>query len=281
MVWPNHALVISGVADLRAAPDERSELVDQAHFGENTRVLGALGSWRYVQGPDQYLGWIRAEVISELSVYGRQRVVARLLADLHEHPDPTSPVLDQIPAGTVIPETRYSIQEGASYRSIPGPDYGGWLEVQLAAGGGRKPGYIAPDDVVDVRGLPHRPPIPDDLIRTARAFLGVPYLWGGTTARGLDCSGFVQQVYRLNGVALPRDADQQAMLGTRVDDAQAGDLLFFGADAVTHVAIATGPREFLHAPMKGGVVGPGQVGGDRQPRLIRRYLRRLTEAETA
>jgi cell wall-associated NlpC family hydrolase len=82
-------------------------------------------------------------------------------------------------------------------------------------------------------------------------------------------------------VALPRDADQQAMLGTRVDDAQAGDLLFFGADAVTHVAIATGPREFLHAPMKGGVVEEGQLGDDRQPRVIRRYLRPLFETGTA
>jgi cell wall-associated NlpC family hydrolase len=82
----------------------------------------------------------------------------------------------------------------------------------------------------------------------------------------------VQQVYRLNGVALPRDANQQAMLGRKVEEARAGDLMFFGDESVTHVALATGSTEFIHAPMKGGVVERGRLGGDRQLRGIRRYL---------
>jgi cell wall-associated NlpC family hydrolase len=82
----------------------------------------------------------------------------------------------------------------------------------------------------------------------------------------------VQQVYRLNGVALPRDADQQAMLGRRVEEARAGDLMFFGAQSVTHVALATSAKEFIHAPMKGGVVEHGRLGGDRNLLGIRRYL---------
>ena len=79
-------------------------------------------------------------------------------------------------------------------------------------------------------------------------------------------------MYRLNGVALPRDADQQAMLGRRVEKARAGDLMFFGADAVTHVALASSETEFVHAPMKGGVVERSRLGGDRILRGIRRYL---------
>jgi cell wall-associated NlpC family hydrolase len=133
-------------------------------------------------------------------------------------------------------------------------------------------GYLALADVAQDDQLPHRHPVPADLLRTAEAFLGIPYLWGGTTALGIDCSGFVQQVYRLNGVALPRDADQQAMLGRRVDEARAGDLFFFGAESVTHVALATGPNDFIHAPMKGGLVAHGRLGGDRKLRGIRRYL---------
>jgi cell wall-associated NlpC family hydrolase len=117
-----------------------------------------------------------------------------------------------------------------------------------------------------------RYPTAEDYQRTAESFIGVPYLWGGTTALGLDCSGFVQQVYRLNGVALPRDADQQAMLGRKVEEARAGDLLFFGAESVTHVALATSASEFIHAPMKDGVVERGRLGGDRELRGIRRYL---------
>jgi cell wall-associated NlpC family hydrolase len=73
-------------------------------------------------------------------------------------------------------------------------------------------------------------------------------------------------------VALPRDADQQAVLGRKVDEARAGDLLFFGAESVTHVALATSATEFIHAPMTGGVVERGRLGGDRKLRGIRRYL---------
>ena len=79
-------------------------------------------------------------------------------------------------------------------------------------------------------------------------------------------------MYRLNGVALPRDADQQAMLGRKVDEARAGDLMFFGVESVTHVTLATSAREFIHAPMKGGAVERAQLGGDRHLRIIRRYL---------
>jgi cell wall-associated NlpC family hydrolase len=79
-------------------------------------------------------------------------------------------------------------------------------------------------------------------------------------------------VYRLNGVALPRDADQQAVLGRRVEEARAGDLLFFGAEQVTHVALATSRSEFIHAPQAGGAVERSQLGGDRRLLAIRRYL---------
>src|SRR2546426_818102 len=71
---------------------------------------------------------------------------------------------------------------------------------------------------------------------------------------------------------LQRDADQQAMLGRKVEEARAGDLMFFGAESVDHVALATGADDFIHAPMKGGVVQRGRVGGDRILRGIRRCL---------
>ena len=105
----------------------------------------------------------------------------------------------------------------------------------------------------------------------------MPYLWGGTTLKGMDCSGFVQQVYRLNGVGLPRDADQQSMLGRLVEEARLGDLFFFGGESVTHVALATSATEFLHAPMKGGIVERGQLGSDRRLRATRRYLPEVSE----
>ncbi len=84
-------------------------------------------------------------------------------------------------------------------------------------------------------------------MRAARMFLGVPYLWGGTTPNGFDCSGLVQRVYGFFGVDLPRDADQQGRSGREVARARPGDLCFFGRRRITHVGICLGDGAYLHA----------------------------------
>ena len=270
MVWPHTAIVQRDIADLRAAPSTESELVDQPHMGENVRVLGEDGDWRYVQGPDQYFGWVPVDHLDVLSGYGEAFVVAVLLASIRDAPRSNAMVIARLPTGTLIRPMFTSIQQpDGSSRRIAYEHPPAWRETRLGRG---RSGYVAETDLVEIEQLPHRYPTADDYLKTAESFIGVPYLWGGTTALGLDCSGFVQQVYRLNGVALPRDADQQAVLGRKVEEARAGDLMFFGADAVTHVALATSATEFIHAPMSGAVVERGRLGGDRKLLGIRRYL---------
>jgi cell wall-associated NlpC family hydrolase len=98
------------------------------------------------------------------------------------------------------------------------------------------------------------------ILKTAYRFMGIPYLWGGTSTKGMDCSGFTKTVYFLNGIVLQRDASQQVNTGELVDvkngweNLQAGDLLFFGRKAegdkkerITHVAIYIGDGDFIHA----------------------------------
>jgi len=265
MVAPPKALVTVGIAGIHAEPVKDSELVDQAHLTEMVTVLGERSDWRYVQGPDQYFGWIRADQIFEVPGSNNAGIVAVLLADIYERESRTSAVLERLPVGTRPPQMFKAVgTDGTNAR----PE---WAELPLRRDAPRS-GFLAVADTTRDGEVPTRLPTAADYLKTAESFIGVPYLWGGTTALGLDCSGFVQQVYRLNGVALPRDADQQAMLGRRVEKARAGDLMFFGAETVTHVALATSATEFIHAPMKGGVVEHNRLGGDRNLLGIRRYL---------
>lgn len=95
-----------------------------------------------------------------------------------------------------------------------------------------------------------------NLVETARSYLGVPYLWGGTSAQGFDCSGLTLSIYRLNGLRLPRSSRDQYEAGTpiSVQALQRGDLLFFatsGAGRVSHVGVYVGDGAFIHAPSRG------------------------------
>lgn len=247
MVVPACVTVLAPVADLRATADHDAELVDQVHFEETLTVLATRAGWHFVQADDHYVGWIPEDAVRARDRRDG-RVVGRVLAAVHVEADADSRVIGYLPAGTPLADT-------------DGP----WVRIAPA-------GYVAADDAADLRRAPHRPPAADDLIATAEAFLGVPYLWGGTTGLGLDCSGYVQQVYRLNGLRLDRDADQQAVEGRPVEVAAPGDLIFFGTDRVTHVALATGERTFLNAPETGRRVERGSLGEGRTVLAIRRYL---------
>ncbi len=247
MVRPPRAYVSHAIADLRAAPDDTSELIDQAHFGEPLTTLGESGDWVFVQGEDLYFGWIHRQLIRKDTHPSRALLVARHDATLRREPSDASEVVGDVGAGAA----GYVVEKG-------------WVRCAN--------GWVAVTDTVPNDRLPQRYPTPEDLVATAESFLGVPYLWGGTSAHGIDCSGLTQRVYRLNGVGLDRDADQQALGGRRVDVAQPGDLFFFGTDRVTHTAIATGERTFIHAPESGKIVQRGELTDPSRLRAIRRYL---------
>jgi cell wall-associated NlpC family hydrolase len=121
---------------------------------------------------------------------------------------------------------------------------------------GRK-GFVADADATDYQAWKASRRIsPEAIERTARRFMGVPYLWGGTSAKGFDCSGYLKTVFRLNGLELQRDTDQQATEGVAVPtdndlaEVRKGDVLFFGPRAgvtrITHTGIYLGGKLFIH-----------------------------------
>ena len=236
------------VTDLRAQPDEAAERVDQAQSGERLTILGESNGWAYVQGEDLYLGWVDRRHIRMETDPSRELLVARHGAPVRRDPRDESEVIGEVGPGIAC----------------------GRVDGGFAFCGA---GWVAVADTIPDDRLPQRSPTPDDIVTTAGSFLGVPYLWGGTSAHGIDCSGLTQRVYRLNGVGLDRDADQQALAGRPVDRARPGDLFFFGDERVTHTAIATGETTFIHAPRAGLTVQHGELGADRSRlRAVRRYL---------
>lgn len=247
------ARVEVGIADVRGEPRAEAELVDQLRYGERVTLLAERDDWLFVQArEDHYFGWIEESRVRETDDLPGDAVVTVALAPAMAGAQ--GPAADLLPAGTWLD---LGAEKDGSIR-VAHP----WVER-----------WVRATHVTRARDLPARPPRTDDILAAARAFLDVPYLWGGTSARGLDCSGFVQLAYRLCGVLLARDADQQATQGRRAEDAaRPGDLLFFGTP-VTHVGLALDESRMIHAagdPI--GRVVEQEVRARGRPVSIRRFL---------
>lgn len=234
------------VANLHRVADPHSEVVSQAKAGEAVSILEDVGGgWlRVTTVLDGYSGYVpRAQVVAgewahtALADPGAQGLAAvrNLRANVYEVPKIQGALVASLPMGVWL--------------ACGAPLETGWLPVLLPDG---KRGYIQGGDL-DLSGREWAwetpPQLRASLVRTAERFLGVPYLWGGTSSFGLDCSGFVQHLFALHGVALPRDANEQARAEatSRIprDQLLPGDLIFFREYG--HVGMAVSHFDFIHA----------------------------------
>jgi gamma-D-glutamyl-L-lysine dipeptidyl-peptidase len=221
--------------DLRPRPDHRAELGSQLLLGEVVR-LGAVrnGWWQVVNLADGYSGWVRdwgfVAVPPRRASAWRRLATGRVAA-------PITRVLARPGSGIAVGPLFFGS------RAIPGRVSRGWIEVELPdarRGWVERSALALPGD-----------PVPALLDRIT-GMLGVPYLWGGRTPAGYDCSAFVQQVLLEQGIALPRDASAQHARCRPLratEEPVPGDLAFFAnrAGRVAHVGLSLAGSHFVHA----------------------------------
>lgn len=215
------------IIPLRLEPSDRSEIVSQVLFGEHFEIVEQQNQWTRVRLQyDAYEGWIdfkQMQLISEDSYKKLSDEKIILNGDLIEYITTPSNLLIPIPLGSSLSFLNYD-QINTSNFDFEGVRTSGIKDKSL-------------------------------LIDTAFLYLNAPYLWGGKTPFGIDCSGFTQMVYKLNGYKLLRDASQQSTQGeplSFIEESEAGDLAFFDNEEgnIIHVGIIMEDNYIIHASGK-------------------------------
>jgi gamma-D-glutamyl-L-lysine dipeptidyl-peptidase len=251
----NTQTVVVPVSNMYSGPSDDTDVVSQAIYGSNVTLLTARGEWSRIQTADHYKGWVPSRHLrlvqngAGYATTGTIVEVESLFSNLYREPDVTrhKPVL------TIPFETRLEViganddeESGDKGKAV----HEGWLQVRLPD---KRSAWIQASDVVsDPKPLS----IPES-IELAKHFLGIPYLWGGSSSFGFDCSGFTQMLVRARGIIMPRDADKQAswsgVVPVERKDLQPGDLLFFGASAskIDHTGMYIGDGQFIQDTTNG------------------------------
>ena len=250
------AVIEFSTSYLRLQPDYESPLETQELMGTVVEIVGESGYWREIISPQPYKAWCTDQGLVEMSTEELKAYEAapkvifnELYGHIHMSPSDKAETLCDLVGGNIL---RYAGKKGK------------WTQVMLPSG---KTGYVQSKFLKKHEGFRSiamgegsaesiSPETTESIIAQAEKLLGVPYLWGGMSAKGVDCSGLVRISHIMNGILLPRNASQQIKCGERVplDQLQRGDLVYFGTPAtddkpmrVTHVGIYLGNNKIIHS----------------------------------
>ena len=246
-------IVNISVANIRSEAREGAEMSTQALLGTPVQLLekAATKNWYRVQLPDHYQGWVEGSTIIrmdsvEFQAYrksGTELIITAPFSKVYQFPSNKSEIISELVQYNRLMATRNKI---------------GFWEIRMADG---VIGYVSMRDVENYASWKksNSGPTEHRMLQAAHQFMGIPYLWGGTSIKGMDCSGFTKLVFQSNGWIIPRDASQQAREGILVDslrnweNLKPGDLLYFGekrpdgTNKVVHVGLWEGRNAYIHA----------------------------------
>lgn len=236
---------------IRTAPAHQAEMSSQLLFGERAIALRQEGDWLYIECEwDQYEGWVHSGGVTTVS--------------LKQYKKPAKSIVGTAGGKLLRPSAQTQIAPGADLFGMKHRRFY-WLEHDdICYKGARK--------VIKSLQLSEQ-----GVTEAAMSYLGAPYLWGGRTHMGIDCSGLVQMVFKLHNMVMPRDAAMQAGKGEEVaflQEAKAGDLAFFDNEEgqIVHVGILLDSQRIIHASQQSGgvVIDAIDAGGIISRRLKRR-----------
>ncbi len=208
----------------------RSPIASQAVLWEELKVITAGPQFSKVICEDGYQGWISNNQIIQCELQPALKIVSEVLTNVYQNANSSSDIIRRATAGSYLPV----LKDGEKWCQTSVPDgQHGFVEK-----------IVFQNDSGNTREV---------ITSMARKYLGIPYFWGGKTARGLDCSGYIQLLHKLAGINIRRDSPMQfedaAFVGENINDGLAGDLLFFAEDGnrITHVALKLDDNKIIHA----------------------------------
>lgn len=281
---------------MRAMPDYESALETQSLMGTIVEIVAEDGYWRQVNTPEPYTAWctnlgLVEMTPEEINAYkdAPKYICTSMHSGVYAAPSPNSRRLSDLSMGNLVRIVFADGTAGARTKAVKAEGKkakasskiskkGKFVEVMLPDG---RKGWTPSADVADFTEWTDRQRLtPDNIVKTAMLFEGTPYLWGGASSKGLDCSGLVRLTFFMNGHLLPRNASQQVLNGReiimecdhsitpdsdlfhsemvkRTQHLQPGDLVFFGSpetfwakEKITHVGIYIGGGKIIHASHK-------------------------------
>lgn len=275
---------------MREEPDYAAENGDQTLMGTVVEIIGERGYWRHIVSPEPYSAWVNEMGLVEMSqeevndyIDCLKYICTADFTHIYAEPSTESERISDFVMGGLVRSLFNG--KGKPMKS------GKFLACMLPSG---KCGWVLKSDVEDFDSwVAGREMTSEAIINTAFNFLGVPYMWGGTSIKHVDCSGLVRSVFYMNGILLPRNASQQARAGVPVsmDELEPGDLLFFGTPAdgteqerISHVGIYMGDGVYIHASqvVRISTLDPDSDDyGGRQPLRARRILGHVDDGHEA